>query len=123
MASGRNHDRAITITTPIMLAAAIASGYADAGLIATASYYLAGMYLSPDLDLVSRPYKRWARDRFDSSVSLPGSFGQSILAPLPRSSTSPVVWGYRAECYGIFLWSRAECVESPATGWVINSTT
>jgi uncharacterized metal-binding protein len=58
MASGRNHDRAITITTPIMLASAIASGHADVGLIATASYYLAGMYLSPDLDLVSRPYKR-----------------------------------------------------------------
>jgi uncharacterized metal-binding protein len=59
MASGRNHDRAITLTTPIMLAAAIASGHADVGLIATASYYLAGMYLSPDLDLVSRPFKRW----------------------------------------------------------------
>jgi uncharacterized metal-binding protein len=59
MASGRKHDRAITVTTPIMLAAAIASGHAEVGLIATASYYLAGMYLSPDLDLVSRPFKRW----------------------------------------------------------------
>jgi uncharacterized metal-binding protein len=46
------------ITTPIMFAAAIASGHADVGLIATASYYLAGTYLSPDLDLVSRPFKR-----------------------------------------------------------------
>jgi uncharacterized metal-binding protein len=59
MASGKNHDRAITITTPVILAAAIASGHAEVGLIATASYYLAGMYLSPDLDLVSRPFKRW----------------------------------------------------------------
>ncbi len=59
MASGKNHDRAITITTPIMLASAIASGHADVGLIATAAYYLGGMYLSPDLDLVSRPFKRW----------------------------------------------------------------
>jgi uncharacterized metal-binding protein len=59
MASGRNHDRAITVTTPIMLAAAIASGHSEVGIIATASYYLAGMYLSPDLDLVSRPFKRW----------------------------------------------------------------
>jgi uncharacterized metal-binding protein len=59
MASGRNHDRAITVTTPVMLAAAIASGHADVGIIATAAYYLGGMYLSPDLDLVSRPYKRW----------------------------------------------------------------
>jgi uncharacterized metal-binding protein len=42
-----------------MLAVAIASDHADIGIIATASYYLAGMYLSPDLDLVSRPYKRW----------------------------------------------------------------
>src|SRR4028118_1844453 len=59
MASGKNHDRSILLTTPVMLAAAIASGHADVGLIATASYYLAGMYLSPDLDLVSRPFKRW----------------------------------------------------------------
>jgi uncharacterized metal-binding protein len=59
MASGKNHDRAIIITTPIMLAAAIASDHAEVGLIATASYYLAGIYLSPDLDLVSRPFKRW----------------------------------------------------------------
>ncbi len=59
MASGKNHDRAISFTTPIMLAAAITSGHAEVGLIATASYYLAGMYLSPDLDLVSRPFKRW----------------------------------------------------------------
>jgi uncharacterized metal-binding protein len=59
MASGRNHDRSILLTTPIILAAAIASGHADAGLIATSAYYLSGMYLSPDLDLVSRPYKRW----------------------------------------------------------------
>jgi Uncharacterized metal-binding protein len=59
MASGKVHDRAITVSTPVMLAAAIASGHADVGIIATASYYLAGMYLSPDLDLVSRPYKRW----------------------------------------------------------------
>jgi uncharacterized metal-binding protein len=59
MASGRNHDRAITITTPIILAAAIASGHADIAIIVTPAYYLGGMYLSPDLDLVSRPYKRW----------------------------------------------------------------
>jgi uncharacterized metal-binding protein len=68
MASGKVHDlrfaaalryRAITVTTPIMLAAAIASGHADVGIIAAAAYYLGGMYLSPDLDLVSRPFKRW----------------------------------------------------------------
>jgi Uncharacterized metal-binding protein len=59
MASGRNHDRSILLTTPIILAAAITLGHGEVGLIATASYYLSGMYLSPDLDLVSRPYKRW----------------------------------------------------------------
>ena len=36
MASGRNHDRAITVTTPILMAAAIVSGHAETGLIATA---------------------------------------------------------------------------------------
>jgi uncharacterized metal-binding protein len=64
MASGKVHDRAITVTTPVILAAAIASGHAEVGLIVTASYYLAGMYLSPDLDLVSRPFKRWGLLRF-----------------------------------------------------------
>jgi uncharacterized metal-binding protein len=64
MASGKVHDRAITITTPALLAAAIASGHAEVGLIATASYYISGMYLSPDLDLVSRPFKRWGLLRF-----------------------------------------------------------
>jgi uncharacterized metal-binding protein len=59
MASGKNHDRSILLTTPIILAAAITSGHPDAGLIATFAYYFSGMYLSPDLDLVSRPYKRW----------------------------------------------------------------
>ncbi len=46
------------------MTASIASGHADVGLIATASYYLAGMYLSPDLDLISRPFKRWGLLRF-----------------------------------------------------------
>jgi uncharacterized metal-binding protein len=64
MASGKVHDRSITITTPVILTTAIASGHADVAIIATASYYLAGMYLSPDLDLVSRPYKRWGLLRF-----------------------------------------------------------
>ena len=59
MASGRNHDRGIIATTPIILAASIASDNAEVGVILTASYYLGGMYLSPDLDLVSRPFKRW----------------------------------------------------------------
>jgi uncharacterized metal-binding protein len=59
MASGKNHDRSILLTTPIILAAAITSGHGEVGLIATASYYISGMYLSPDLDLISRPYKRW----------------------------------------------------------------
>jgi len=64
MASGKVHDRAIIITTPVILATAIASGHADVGIIATAAYYLGGMYLSPDLDLVSRPFKRWGLLRF-----------------------------------------------------------
>jgi uncharacterized metal-binding protein len=59
MASGKNHDRSILLTTPVMLAAVVASGHPQVGLIATSSYYLGGMYLSPDLDLISRPYKRW----------------------------------------------------------------
>ena len=137
MASGRNHDRAIYFATPIVFGVGASYFGIELGLIAGAAHYVGGLMLSPDLDLVSRPYKRWGflrwiwlpyqklipRHRFDSSVSLPDSFDQSVVAFLPRSATSRVVWGYPTKCYGVFLWSRAECVKSPATRWVIDSTT
>jgi hypothetical protein len=112
MASGKNHDRAITITTPVLMAAAIASGHADVGLIATAMALapLPASHPPPSALVVSR-----ARDRFDSSVTLPGSFGQSIVAPLPRSPANPMVRGYGFKCVGIPDRSRTICLESSAT--------
>ena len=58
MASGRNHDRSILFTTPIV--GIIGVSYSlELGIVAASAHLLGGLYLSPDLDLVSRPYKRW----------------------------------------------------------------
>jgi uncharacterized metal-binding protein len=59
MASGKNHDRSIYFATPIV---GILSGYyltPMLGLISASSHLLGGLYLSPDLDLKSLPWKRW----------------------------------------------------------------
>jgi uncharacterized metal-binding protein len=58
MASGKNHDRGIYFATPII--GIIGTAYnLEFGIVAAASHLLGGLYLSPDLDLVSKPYKRW----------------------------------------------------------------
>ena len=58
MASGKNHDRSIYFATPVV--GIIASQYGiEAGVIAASAHLLGGLMLSPDLDLRSRPYKRW----------------------------------------------------------------
>ena len=63
MASGKNHDRAIYFVTPVV--GIIGGAYAfELGLIAASSHLLAGLYLSPDLDLKSLPWKRWGILRF-----------------------------------------------------------
>lgn len=58
MADGKFHDRAILATAPIVGLAAmlIAPSLTP---IAVASHVLGGLFLSPDLDTVSRPYRRW----------------------------------------------------------------
>lgn len=59
MASGKNHDKSIYFCSPIVLA--IGSSYQlELGLIAASAHLLAGLFLSPDLDLISKPYKRWS---------------------------------------------------------------
>jgi len=58
MASGANHDRAILFTTPIV--GIIGVSYSlELGIVAAAAHLLGGLYLSPDLDLASKPFKRW----------------------------------------------------------------
>ena len=64
MASGRNHDRAIYFATPIVFGVGISYFGIELGLIAGAAHYVGGLMLSPDLDLVSRPFKRWGLLRF-----------------------------------------------------------
>jgi uncharacterized metal-binding protein len=59
MASGRNHDRSIYFATPIVFGVGSYYFGIELGLIAGAAHYVGGLMLSPDLDLVSRPYKRW----------------------------------------------------------------
>ncbi len=63
MASGKNHDRAIYFATPVI--GVIGSSYSlELALIAASSHLLGGLYLSPDLDLKSLPWKRWGILRF-----------------------------------------------------------
>lgn len=64
MASGKVHDRAIYFTSPIIAAVASYHAGLELGLIAGAAHLLGGLMLSPDLDLISRPYKRWGLLRF-----------------------------------------------------------
>jgi uncharacterized metal-binding protein len=63
MASGKNHDRSIYFATPII--GIITGSYSlELGLIAASSHLLGGLYLSPDLDLKSIPWKRWGLLKF-----------------------------------------------------------
>jgi len=58
MVSGKNHDRAILFTSPIV--GIIGVSYSlELGIIAASAHLLGGLYLSPDLDLKSKPFKRW----------------------------------------------------------------
>ncbi|MEH1777174.1 metal-binding protein [Nostoc sp.] len=60
MASGKWHDRSILISTPITLGFTYyaTNDWMITGIL-TASYLIGGMYLSPDLDLKSKPFYRW----------------------------------------------------------------
>ena len=58
MASGKNHDRSILFATPIIGIIGVSQSL-ELGIIAASAHLLGGLYLCPDLDLVSRPYKRW----------------------------------------------------------------
>lgn len=59
MASGRNHDRSIYFTSPIITIAASYHAGLELGLITGVAHLIGGLMLSPDLDLISRPFKRW----------------------------------------------------------------
>jgi uncharacterized metal-binding protein len=59
MASGKNHDRSILFATPIVLAVGASQFGLEVGVIAAASHFLGGYWLSPDLDIKSRPFLRW----------------------------------------------------------------
>jgi uncharacterized metal-binding protein len=64
MASGKNHDRGILFATPIVLAVGSYQFGLEVGVIAAASHFLGGYWLSPDLDIKSRPFLRWGILRF-----------------------------------------------------------
>lgn len=59
MASGKNHDRGILVFTPIWTLTAIHYTSIELGLILGLSHFVGGWFLSPDLDLKSRPFLRW----------------------------------------------------------------
>jgi uncharacterized metal-binding protein len=58
MTSGVNHDRLIIITTPIVGAATWCIDPSNV-LPVTIAYFAGGWWLSPDLDLASKPFHRW----------------------------------------------------------------
>ncbi len=64
MASGKNHDRAILFASPLVLIAGCYQFGLELGIIAGASHFLGGYWLSPDLDIKSRPFLRWSVLRF-----------------------------------------------------------
>jgi uncharacterized metal-binding protein len=64
MASGKNHDRAILFASPIVLVVGCYQFGLELGIIAGASHFLGGYWLSPDLDIKSRPFLRWSVLRF-----------------------------------------------------------
>jgi uncharacterized metal-binding protein len=58
MASGRNHDRSILFASPVV--GIVGSAYSiELGIVVASAHGLGGIYLSPDLDTVSKPFKRW----------------------------------------------------------------
>ena len=59
MASGKNHDKSIYFATPIVLGVGWHYLGLELGIIAASAHLLGGLYLSPDLDLKSKPFKRW----------------------------------------------------------------
>lgn len=64
MASGKNHDRSILLATPLVLAVGSYQFGLEIGVIAAASHFLGGYWLSPDLDIKSAPFLRWGVLRF-----------------------------------------------------------
>ena len=59
IASGKFHDRSIYFTSPIIAAVASYHAGIELGLITGVAHLIGGIFLSPDLDLRSRPFKRW----------------------------------------------------------------
>jgi len=59
MASGKNHDRAILFASPVVFIAGCYQFGLELGTIAAAAHFLGGYWLSPDLDIKSRPFLRW----------------------------------------------------------------
>ena len=60
MPSGRTHDRITVWTLPLLAAGVlIATKSSRHALLAAGAYLFGGLMLSPDLDIHSRPYKRW----------------------------------------------------------------
>ena len=58
MASGKNHDRSILFATPIIGIIGVSHSL-ELGIVITSAHFLGGYWLSPDLDIKSRPFQRW----------------------------------------------------------------
>lgn len=59
MASGKNHDRGILLFTPVWGVVGFHYFGWGVAIALTASHFVGGWWLSPDLDIKSRPFLRW----------------------------------------------------------------
>ena len=64
IASGKNHDYSILFASPAVLVVGCYQFGLELGTIAAAAHFLGGYWLSPDLDIKSRPFLRWSVLRF-----------------------------------------------------------
>ncbi|MBW4648947.1 MAG: metal-binding protein [Kastovskya adunca ATA6-11-RM4] len=64
MSSGVIHDRAILLSCPVVAGAVAATTTLQLGIVVGISYLIGGLWLSPDLDIHSRPFLRWGYLKF-----------------------------------------------------------
>jgi uncharacterized metal-binding protein len=135
MASGKNHDRSILFASPVV-AIVVGSHSLELGIVAASAHLLGGLYLSPDLDLLSKPYKRWGWLRW---IWIPYqklipchrhwlSHGVIVGSIVRLLYLAAVVFASRSTASGVgyhlgkgdrvFGWSRAKRIESPVVGWL-----
>ncbi|WP_099065884.1 metal-binding protein [Nostoc linckia] len=126
MASGKWHDRSIIISSPLSggIAYFLTKDWVISSIFTT-SYFLGGMYLSPDLDLRSNVFYRWGFLRwiwkpYQRLIPHRGRFVyRNPLSHAPIIGTILRI-GYLAMlCLPLVILSRLD--SSRMVGWIMNN--